>query len=425
MSTLSAPKNLTRNVLIGMAAGVAVASAFYYGQSVISDSVYIGIQNYVFDLGGQVFKNLLMLVVVPLVFFSLVTGISSLSNMVKLGSIALKTIGLYLFTTAIAVSLALFFGWIFGLSGEGLQGEYVAKDLTYCIPGMESNSIYCTILNIFPNNIFGAFIQNNMLGIVFISILFGIALNLTDDLTDGFSKSFEKLNTVFIKIVLIIISYAPIGVFCLMGSYVMSEGLDIFGQVAQYVLLLIFVLIFHLVFTYSLILKFFANLNPITFFKKMKNVILFAFSTSSSAATIPITLKTVTDELGVKKDVSSFVVPVGATINMDGTAIMQGLATMFVASVAFYDLSLVDYMQIVLLAIVASIGTAAVPSAGIITLTLILGSLGLGLGAIGLILAVDRILDMLRTSINVCGDAAVACVVANSEDLLDKNLFNK
>tara|TARA_B100000945_G_scaffold110552_1_gene87572 strand:+ start:12753 stop:14030 length:1278 start_codon:yes stop_codon:yes gene_type:complete len=425
MSTLSAPKNLTRNVLIGMAAGVAVASAFYYGQSVISDSVYIGIQNYVFDLGGQVFKNLLMLVVVPLVFFSLVTGISSLSNMVKLGSIALKTIGLYLFTTAIAVSLALFFGWIFGLSGEGLQGEYVAKDLTYCIPGMESNSIYCTILNIFPNNIFGAFIQNNMLGIVFISILFGIALNLTDDLTDGFSKSFEKLNTVFIKIVLIIISYAPIGVFCLMGSYVMSEGLDIFGQVAQYVLLLIFVLIFHLVFTYSLILKFFANLNPITFFKKMKNVILFAFSTSSSAATIPITLKTVTDELGVKKDVSSFVIPVGATINMDGTAIMQGLATMFVASVAFYDLSLVDYMQIVLLAIVASIGTAAVPSAGIITLTLILGSLGLGLGAIGLILAVDRILDMLRTSINVCGDAAVACVVANSEDLLDKNLFNK
>ena len=425
MSTLSAPKNLTRNVLIGMAAGVAVASAFYYGQSVISDSVYIGIQNYVFDLGGQVFKNLLMLVVVPLVFFSLVTGISSLSNMVKLGSIALKTIGLYLFTTAIAVSLALFFGWIFGLSGEGLQGEYVAKDLTYCIPGMESNSIYCTILNIFPNNIFGAFIQNNMLGIVFISILFGIALNLTDDLNDGFSKSFEKLNTVFIKIVLIIISYAPIGVFCLMGSYVMSEGLDIFGQVAQYVLLLIFVLIFHLVFTYSLILKFFANLNPIIFFKKMKNVILFAFSTSSSAATIPITLKTVTDELGVKKDVSSFVIPVGATINMDGTAIMQGLATMFVASVAFYDLSLVDYMQIVLLAIVASIGTAAVPSAGIITLTLILGSLGLGLGAIGLILAVDRILDMLRTSINVCGDAAVACVVANSEDLLDKNLFNK
>ena len=425
MSTLSAPKNLTRNVLIGMGAGVAVASAFYYGQSVISDSVYLGIQNYVFDLGGQVFKNLLMLVVVPLVFFSLVTGISSLSNMVKLGSIALKTIGLYLFTTAIAVSLALFFGWIFGLSGEGLQGEYAPKDLTYCIPGMESNSIYCTILNIFPNNIFGAFIQNNMLGIVFISILFGIALNLTDDLTDGFSKSFEKLNTVFIKIVLIIISYAPIGVFCLMGSYVMSKGLNIFGDLAQYVLLLIFVLIFHLVFTYSLILKFFANLNPITFFKKMKNVILFAFSTSSSAATIPITLKTVTDELGVKKDVSSFVIPVGATINMDGTAIMQGLATMFVASVAFYDLSLVDYMQIVLLAIVASIGTAAVPSAGIITLTLILGSLGLPLEAIGLILAVDRILDMLRTSINVCGDAAVACVVANSEDLLDKNLFNK
>ena len=151
MSTLSAPKNLTRNVLIGMAAGVAVASAFYYGQSMISDSVYLVIQNYVFNLGGQVFKNLLMLVVVPLVFFSLVTGISSLSNMVKLGSIALKTVGLYLFTTAIAVTFALIFGWVFGLSGEGVQlGEYAAKDPTYCIPGMESNSIYCTVLNIFP-----------------------------------------------------------------------------------------------------------------------------------------------------------------------------------------------------------------------------------------------------------------------------------
>ena len=418
MKTLDAPKNLTRNVLLGMTLGVIIASIFFYFQAQIPVDVFLAVEKYIFNLGGQVFKNLLLLIVVPLVFFSLVSGISSLSNMVKLGSIATKTIGLYLLTTGLAVSLALFFGWVFNLSGY--EGEVESYE-----PVQGSADLYQTVLRIFPSNIFGAFVENNMLGIVFISILFGIALNLTDDLTDGFSKSFEKLNTVFIKIVLIIISYAPIGVFCLMGSYVMSKGLNIFGDLAQYVLLLIFVLIFHLVFTYSLILKLFANLNPITFFKKMKNVILFAFSTSSSAATIPITLKTVTDELGVKKDVSSFVVPVGATINMDGTAIMQGLATMFVASVALYDLSLVDYMQIVLLAIVASIGTAAVPSAGIITLTLILGSLGLGLEAIGLILAVDRILDMLRTSINVCGDAAVACVVANSEELLDKDLFNK
>ena len=417
MNALSAPKNLTRNVLIGMAAGILVASTFYYLQGFINEDISLGVEKYIFNLGGQIFKNLLMLVVVPLVFFSLVSGISSLSNMVKLGSIATKTIGLYLFTTAIAVSLALFFGWAFNLSGfEGTVDSYV--------PPSGDSSLYGTVLRIFPNNIFGAFIENNMLGIVFISILFGLALNLTDDLTNGLSKTFERFNIVFLKIVLLIMTFAPIGVFCLMGSYVMAKGLNIFGDLAQYVLILIFVLAFHLIFTYSLILKSFANLSPLIFYRKMKNVALFAFSTSSSAATIPVTLKTVTDDLGVKKDVSSFVVPVGATINMDGTAIMQGLATMFIASTVGIDLTLIQYGQIVILAIVTSIGTAAVPSAGTVTLALILGSLGLPLDAIGLILAVDRILDMIRTAVNVCGDAAVSCIVAKSENELDLSIYN-
>ena len=417
MSVLSPPKNLTKNVLLGMAAGVLIASVFYYTQDSIPAGLYLAIEKYVFNLGGQIFKNLLMLVVVPLVFFSLVSGISSLSNMVKLGSIATKTIGLYLMTTGIAVSMALIFGYIFNLSGyEG--------DVEAFTPTTGDSSLYGTVMRIFPNNIFGAFVENNMLGIVFISILFGIALNLTDELTGGLSKTFEKLNTVFLKIVLLIMSFAPVGVFCLMGSYVMAKGLNVFGDLAQYVALLIFVLAFHLFFTYSLILKVFANLNPLIFYKKMKDVALFAFSTSSSAATIPVTLKTVTDELGVKKDVSAFVVPVGATINMDGTAIMQGLATMFIASTVGVDLTLVQYGQIVLLAIVTSIGTAAVPSAGTVTLALILGSLGLPLDAIGLILAVDRILDMIRTAVNVCGDAAVSCIVAKSENELEEKTFN-
>ena len=417
MSVLSPPKNLTKNVLLGMAAGVLLASVFYYSQDLIPAGLYLTIEKYVFNLGGQIFKNLLMLVVVPLVFFSLVSGISSLSNMVKLGSIATKTIGLYLMTTGIAVSLALIFGWVFNLSGY--EGEVDSFS-----PTTGDSSLYGTVMRIFPNNIFGAFVENNMLGIVFISILFGIALNLTDELTGGMSKTFEKLNTVFLKIVLLIMSFAPIGVFCLMGSYVMAKGLNVFGDLAQYVALLIFVLAFHLFFTYSLLLKVFAKLNPLIFYRKMKDVALFAFSTSSSAATIPVTLKTVTDELGVKKDVSAFVVPVGATINMDGTAIMQGLATMFIASTVGVDLTLVQYGQIVLLAIVTSIGTAAVPSAGTVTLALILGSLGLPLDAIGLILAVDRILDMIRTAVNVCGDAAVSCIVAKSENELDEKIFN-
>jgi len=417
MSVLSPPKNLTRNVLLGMGAGVLLASIFYYSQDIIPATLFSGVEKYVFNLGGQIFKNLLMLVVVPLVFFSLVSGISSLSNMVKLGSIATKTIGLYLMTTGIAVSLALIFGWVFNLSGY--EGEVDSFS-----PTTGDSSLYGTVMRIFPNNIFGAFVENNMLGIVFISILFGIALNLTDELTGGMSKTFEKLNTVFLKIVLLIMSFAPVGVFCLMGSYVMAKGLNVFGDLAQYVALLIFVLAFHLFFTYSLILKVFANLNPLIFYRKMKDVALFAFSTSSSAATIPVTLKTVTDELGVKKDVSAFVVPVGATINMDGTAIMQGLATMFIASTVGVDLTLVQYGQIVLLAIVTSIGTAAVPSAGTVTLALILGSLGLPLDAIGLILAVDRILDMIRTAVNVCGDAAVSCIVAKSEQEIDEKIYN-
>ena len=192
-----------------------------------------------------------------------------------------------------------------------------------------------------------------------------------------------------------------------------------------YVVLLIALLLFHAAFTYSLFLKIIGGLNPLTFYRKMKDVALFAFSTSSSAATIPVTLRTVNQDLGVNQNVASFVVPVGATINMDGTAIMQGLATMFIASTVGVDLSLVQYGQIVLLAMVTSIGTAAVPSAGTVTLALILGSVGLPLDAIGLILAVDRILDMIRTSVNVCGDAAVSCIVAKSESELEEKTFNK
>ena len=196
MSILSAPKNLTRNVLIGMALGVLVAAFFHYYQN--STMLFDFVEKYVFNLGGQIFKNLLMLVVVPLVFFSLVAGISSLSNMVKLGSIASKTIGLYLFTTGVAVSTALIFGWVFNLSGYEGQVE------SFTPAGGEA-SLYNTVLRIFPNNMFGAFVENNMLGIVFISILFGIALNLTDELTGGLSKAFERFNIVFLKIVLLII----------------------------------------------------------------------------------------------------------------------------------------------------------------------------------------------------------------------------
>ncbi len=259
------------------------------------------------------------------------------------------------------------------------------------LPG--GQSLYDTIVGIFPKNIFQAFVENQMLAIVFFSILFGIALNKTNHLTGNLSSAFEKLNTVFMQLVIMIMSFAPIGVFCLIGRFVITDGLDIFQDVFVYVALLISLLIFHALFTYSLFLKYLAKINPIA---------------------------TVSQDLGVDKNVASFVVPVGATINMDGTAIMQGLATVFIAQISGIDLTLFQYIQIVLLAVATSIGTAAVPSAGIITLVIILQQFNLPLEAIGIILAVDRVLDMIRTAVNISGDATVACIVARSENKLDE-----
>ena len=415
---IDTPKNLTRNILLGMFLGFVIGSFFYY-LDLFPDSLVSFVRVYVFNLGSSIFVNFLKLLIVPLVFFYLVSGISSLTSMQSLGNITFKTIALYLSTTAIAVSLSLIVGSIFK-PGSGYSSEIAPPDK---LP--EGQGIYETILDIFPANIIEAMAQNQMLAVVFFSILFGLALNKTNHLTDNFSKSFEKLNTVFMQLVIMIISFAPIGVFCLIGKFVITDGLDIFQEAFKYVLLLIVVLIIHAFLTYSLILKIFNNLSIGTFYRKMKDVAIFAFSTSSSAATIPVTLKTVQDELGVNKNVSSFVIPVGATINMDGTAIMQGMATVFIAQMSGIDLTLFQYIQVVILAVVTSIGTAAVPSAGTITLVIILQQFGLPLEAIGIILAVDRILDMLRTSVNVTGDAAVACIVAHSEDLIDKNLFNK
>ena len=415
---IETPKNLTRNILLGMFLGFLVGSLFFY-LNIFPESLITFIKVYVFNLGSAIFVNLLKLLIVPLVFFSLVSGISSLTSMTSLGNITFKTITLYLSTTAIAVSLSLIVGSIFK-PGAGYSSNIAPPEN---LP--EGQGIYETILDIFPSNIIEAMAQNQMLAVVFFSILFGLALNKTNHLTGNFSEAFEKLNTVFMQLVIMIISFAPIGVFCLIGKFVITDGLDIFQEAFKYVILLISVLIIHAFVTYSLILKIFTNLNIWTFFKKMKEVAIFAFSTSSSAATIPVTLKTVQDDLGVNKNVASFVIPVGATINMDGTAIMQGMATIFIAQMSGIDLTLIQYVQVVILAVVTSIGTAAVPSAGTITLVIILQQFGLPLEAIGIILAVDRILDMLRTLVNVTGDAAIACIVADSEGLLDKGIFNK
>lgn len=417
---MESPKNLTRNILLGMFLGALVGAFFFYAPFTFVTTSKVFLEEMVFNLGSEIFMNLLKMLVVPLVFFSLVSGIASLTSLKSFGSIAGKTVGLYLFTTAIAVSLSLFVGSIFKPGSNYLNSMPQNVDQ---LP--QGQSLYETIAGIFPANILEAMASNDMLAIVFFSILFGLALNKTNHLTGNLSASFEKLNTVFLQLVLMVMTIAPVGVFCLIGKFVITDGFNIFKDVVLYVVLLTGVLLIHAFVTYSLLLKFLAQLNPLWFFNKMKEAAIFAFSTSSSAATIPVTLKTVNQDIGVDKDVASFVVPVGATINMDGTAIMQGMATIFIAQIAGMDLTLIQYVQVVLLAVITSIGTAAVPSAGTITLVIILQQFNLPLEAIGIILAVDRILDMIRTSVNITGDATVACIVARSENSFNKEVFNK
>ena len=417
---MESPKNLTRNILLGMFLGALVGAFFFYAPFTFVTTSKVFLEEMVFNLGSEIFMNLLKMLVVPLVFFSLVSGIASLTSLKSFGSIAGKTVGLYLFTTAIAVSLSLFVGSIFKPGSNYLNSMPQNVDQ---LP--QGQSLYETIAGIFPANILEAMASNDMLAIVFFSILFGLALNKTNHLTGNLSASFEKLNTVFLQLVLMVMTIAPVGVFCLIGKFVITDGFNIFKDVVLYVVLLTGVLLIHAFVTYSLLLKFLAQLNPLWFFNKMKEAAIFAFSTSSSAATIPVTLKTVNQDIGVDKDVASFVVPVGATINMDGTAIMQGMALIFIAQIAGMDLTLIQYVQVVLLAVITSIGTAAVPSAGTITLVIILQQFNLPLEAIGIILAVDRILDMIRTSVNITGDATVACVVARSENSFNKEVFNK
>ena len=260
---IDTPKNLTRNILLGMLLGFVVGAIFYYLE-IFPQGIKNFVSMYIFNLGGSIFINLLKMLIIPLVFFSLVSGISSLTSMKSLGNITAKTVGLYLATTAIAVSLSLTIASIFK-PGSGYSSDIAPPDN---LP--EGQGIYETILAIFPSNILEAMAQNQMLAVVFFSILFGIALNKTNHLTGNFSTAFEKLNTVFMQLVIMIISFAPIGVFCLIGKFVITDGLDIFQEAFKYVILLISVLIIHVFLTYSLILKAFTNLDIFTFYKKMK-----------------------------------------------------------------------------------------------------------------------------------------------------------
>ena len=414
--------NLTQRILIGMALGLALGVIFQATDLVSNGFVSTYVLNGVIDAGGKIFVTLLKMMVVPLVFVSLVCGAASLGATGSVGRLGGKTIGLYLATTALAVSLALMLALVVdpGLSAADEQNSAVAFD---AYQAKEAPSVKDTLINIFPSNPIQAMADGKMLQVIIFALLFGLALSHAGAAGGRISSFFADLNEVMMKLITMVIQLTPYGVFCLMVKLGATVGWVEIGKVLAYFLTVASALILHGLVVYPTLLRILVGVNPLVFLRKMREPMLVAFSTSSSGATLPVTLRTVEHRIGVNNNVASFAVPLGATINMDGTAIMQGVATVFIAQFFGYELGVDAYLMVILTATLASIGTAAVPGVGLITLTLVLDQVGLPIEGIGLIIGVDRLLDMLRTVVNVTGDGTVATIVANSEGQLDKDIL--
>ncbi len=375
---------------------------------------------------GDLFMRGLRFIAVPIVVFSLIVGASSLNDLSKLSRIGGKTVGIYLMTTAVAISVGLLFANVFK------PGAYVNKETrdgfvaqfgdqaTAKIDKAHAPDVWDTVLNIVPQNPFNAIAQGNMLQVVFASLLVGIALTLIKrEKATAVIAFFDAMTDVIIKIVEIVLMIAPYAVFALIVEQIAELGLDILGSLAVYSLVVVGGLLTMMFVVYPIGFKLFAGIPYSRFFRAISPAQLLAFSSASSSATLPVTMECCEKRLGIKEEVSAFVLPVGATINMDGTALYQGVAAVFIAQLYGMDLTITQQLTIVLTATLASIGTAGVPGVGMIMLVIVLESVGIPLEGIAVILGVDRILDMCRTSCNVTGDAMVCAVVASSEGAIE------
>ncbi len=416
---------LTRQILIAMAAGICFGLLLYFAgtsTSIANSTVYQYIDQFilhgVIDIAGQIFISSLKVLVVPLVFVSLVCGVASLNEATSIGIISIKTLGLYLFTTAAAISIALLLATIVqpGIGVEVMEAE--------AFQAQNSPGLKAVLLNIFPVNIVDAMAKGSMLQIIIFAILFGAAIQRAGTDGESIMQFFRAMDKVIMRLVLIIMDLAPYGVFCLMAMMFATTGPDHVVKLAKYFATVISALLIHGTFVFSFLLVVFTRLNPFIFLKKVRSIWLFAFSTASSNATIPVTLNVVENKLGVSNKIASFTVPLGATINMDGTAIMQGVATVFIAQIYGIDIGITGYLTVITTATLASIGTAGVPGVGMIMLALVLEQVGLPVEGIALIIGIDRLLDMLRTAVNVTGDAVVTTIVAKSSNALDETVFN-
>jgi Na+/H+-dicarboxylate symporter len=409
--------SLSNWILIGMILGLVVGLFlnFFVADSYIKDII---LMDNVFYLGGNLFIKLMKMLVVPLVFCSIIVGAASISDIRKIGTIGGRTIAIYLLTTALAVTIALSIGMLLQ-PGAGLNMAAAAQSSNVTI----NQTMTDTILNMVPENPLNSLANGDMLPVIIFALLIGVILAKLKEETQLVNDLFTQSNRIMMEMTSIVMKFAPIGVFCLMAKTFGSLGFEGLLPLGKYILCVLIGLAIQAFVVYPSLMVLFTRLNPLKFFRKFYSVMVFAFSSSTSNATIPLNLERLS-ELGVSSEISSFTIPLGATINMDGTAIMQGVAVMFAAQAYGMDLGTAGLLTVIFTAVMASIGTAGVPSVGLVTLTMVFNSVGLPVEAIGIIFGIDHVLDMVRTAVNVTGDAICTIIVSFQNKAMDIDVFN-
>lgn len=403
-------------LLTGAVAGVLIH--YFMPDSSFKNDI---LMNGILYVLGNGFIRLMQMLVVPLVFCSLVCGSMAIGDTKTLGKVGIKTIIFYIFTTALAISLAL---GVASLINPGVGMDITVTEGT-TTSATASINFAETLLNIIPKNIFESLATGDMLPVIVFALFVGIMLAKLGNKASTVANFFSQFNDVMMEMTMAIMKAAPIGVFCLIAKTFAGIGFDAFVPMLKYMISVILALALQCFGVYQILLFIFTRLNPFKFIKKFFPVMAFAFSTSTSNATIPMSVDTLSKKIGVSKRISSFTIPLGATINMDGTSIMQGVAVIFIAQAYGMTLTPSAILTVIATATIASIGTAGVPSVGLVTLSMVLSSVGLPTEGIALIMGIDRILDMLRTAVNITGDAVCTTIIAKLEGAFNKEIFDK
>lgn len=409
---------LSQQIFIALIAGLVVGILIHYFMPAghFRDDVLV---EGIFYTIGQIFIRLMQMLVVPLVFFSIADGCRNLGDTETLGKVGVRIVVFYLITTALAIFLSLVLANIIN-PGKGMNMSLGANEFE--VDGGEEFSLSKTILNFVPTNPIGALANGEMIQIIIFAVIVGLLIASMEDRLITLGNVVTEMNDLMMGMTMWVMKLAPIGVFFLISRTFASLGYDVIISMLSYMATVLGGLLVQLILVYMVLLTVFTRVNPISFLKKFAPVMTFAFSTASSNATVPVNIKTL-EEMGVDRKISSFTIPLGATINMDGTAIMQGVAVVFIANAYNIDLTAADFATVILTATIASVGTAGIPSVGLITLSMVLQSVGLPVEGIAMIMGIDRILDMARSAINISGDAAGTIIVANSVGSFDKEKY--